>query len=375
MTWQQYHSQSEQLAIAAEAARRSGDVRRAEVLYREAAGAEQDAFGQLTPDKRRTRGITAVSAVALWYKGREYLLCERLAYRYLAEDSLPTFAVAQLRELLYSVWTTQGAENAGIRFVPGDVLVSIKGGQIVHGGAPLDLIVRKVEGIQAVLFRTVEMLLDRPFRRRGGPSADIQSMFRPWLFQAPAGSYQFAVRVQEPPQRDLWEEVRPQVDRVTTTFFDVLRATAGDPETQLSSVVHDSQYREAFLSLSRNLAPTGKTFESLEVRDASTPAEAVAFLSPETRKEINSVLRKLKPPRETVHADEAVTVQGVLRGVHLDQDWLEVVTSEPNVLPIRIDEAGEALDDVVGPMINRRVIVSAVRRGQRYLYRDIETEE
>src|SRR5206468_3647613 len=154
---------------------------------------------------------------------------------------------------------------------------------------------RKVEGIQAVLFRTVEMLLERPLRRHGGPPADILSMFRPWLFQAPAGSYQFAVRVQEPPQQELWESARPRVERVTRTFFNVLRASAGDPETELPAVVPDPQYREAFLSLSRNLAPTGKTFEWLEVRDAAAPADLIASFGSETRQQINTALRKEKP--------------------------------------------------------------------------------
>ena len=127
---------------------------------------------------------------SLWYKGRDYAAAERLAHRYLAAGQLPPFAETQLRNLLHMIWTASAAEKAGVRFVRGDVLVSVKGGQVIYGGAPLDLIVRKVEGIQAVLFRTVEMLLDRPFRKRGGPPADIQSMFRPWLFQAAAGSYQ-----------------------------------------------------------------------------------------------------------------------------------------------------------------------------------------
>jgi hypothetical protein len=200
-------------------------------------------------------------------------------------------------------------------------------------------------------------------------------MFKPWLFQAPAGSYQFAVRVQEPEQREFWEAERPRLERVTATFFGVLRASATDPETQLQSPVPDRQYREAFLSLSRNLAPTGKTFERLEVRDAGAPAEPVASFRPDTRQQINAALRGMRPPKQATPIDEQLTIQGVLRGLHLDRDWLEVVTMDTPPRHIRVDEAGEALDDVVGPMVNRRVVVTAIRRGQKYLYRDIELEE
>jgi hypothetical protein len=273
------------------------------------------------------------------------------------------------------IWSAAAAENSGVRFVPGDVLVSVKGGQVIHGGAPLDLIVRKVEGIQAVLFRTVEMLLDRPFRKRGAPPTDIQTMFRPWLFQAPTGSYQFAVRMQEPAQRELWETERPKVARVTATFFNVLRAAATEPDAELLTIVPDVQYRAAFLSLSRNLAPTGKTFDRLEVGDASAPAETRVTFHSDTRQELNAALRKMKPPSAPTDADVAATIHGTLRALHLDQDWLEVGAVDVSGGNVRIEDAGDALDDVVGPMVNRRVVISAVRRGSKYLYRDIELEE
>jgi hypothetical protein len=72
VSWDQHHSQSEKLAIDAQMASRAGEILRAEDLYRRAAAEETAAFDALGEDKRRTRGITAVSAVALWYKGRDY---------------------------------------------------------------------------------------------------------------------------------------------------------------------------------------------------------------------------------------------------------------------------------------------------------------
>lgn len=373
MSWDRHHSLSERLATEAEIAGRAGAFSQAEDLYRQAASEEVAAYEALGDDKHRTRGVTAVSAVALLYKGREYSGAEQFAHRCLAGGQLPRFAGTQLRNLLHVIWTASAAENAGVRFVRGDVLVSVKGGQVIFGGAPLELIVRKVEGIQAVLFRTVEMLLDRPFRKRGAPPSDIQSMFRPWLFQAPAGSYQFAVRMQEPEQGRLFEADRPKVERVTATFFNVLRATARDPEAELSAIVPDVQYRGAFLSLSRSLAPVGDAFERLEVSEASAPAEPVVTFVSDTRQELNAVLRRMKPPLALT--DEQVTIYGTLRAVHLDQDWLEIATIEVPPEHVRIEEATDALDDVVGPMVNRKVSVSALRRGSKHLYRDIELAE
>ena len=374
MSWSDHHSLSEKLAVEAEMARRKGLPQTAEELYRKAAAEEAAALDAIQGNKHRTRGVTAVSAVALWYKGREFSVAERSAHQYLAAGGIPSFAIVQLRDLLNAIWTASAAAQAGITFVPGDVLVSVKGGLVIHGGAPLDLIIQKVEGIQSVLFRTVEMLLERPFRRRGGPPNDVQSMFTPWLFQAPAGSYQFAVRMQEPQQKDFWEAHRPRIQRVTSTFFQVLQATANGPEEELSGVVQDKEYRNAFVNLTRNLAPVGTTFDRLEVRDASAPSQPVVTLGAGTRQVLNATLRKMRPP--IVNTDQQVTFSGILRGLHLDNDWLEVTTPDaPAGDHVRIYEANEVLDDVVGPMVNRRVLVTAVRHANRYLYRDIELEE
>jgi len=376
MTWADYHSESERLATEAELAFRSGNIERGVELYRRAAEAETKALDELPSDKPRTIGITAVSAVALWYKAHEYAAGAKLAHKWLGVEVLAEFAVDQLNQLLQLIWTAEAAQRTGVRFAAGDVLVSVKGGDVVHGGAPLDLIVRKVEEIQAVYYRTVEMLLQKPLRKRGAPAPDVQEVFRPWLFQAPAGSYQFAVRVQEPPQGDLFPIARPTVENVTSTFLAIVKATAADPVNDLPQVVPDSDYRVTFLKLARNLAPTGKRFAELDIRDATVPVARAISFGPGSREAINSAIRKERPPvvREPLGTIERLT--GTLRAVHLDEDWLEVTIDGPQTLHVRIQDAGEALDDVVGPMVNRRVVVT-VEKGSRnrVSFRDIELEE
>jgi hypothetical protein len=343
-------------------------------LYLQAATEEAAALDNIGNNKPRTKGITSVSAVALWYKGHDFRSAETLAHACLAEGGLPDFAQDQLRELLYLLWTAAAAARTGIRFMRGDVLVSVKGGEVIHGGAPLDLILSRVEGIKAVLFRTVEMLLRRPLRRRGGPTSDVLAMFSPWLFQAPAGSYQFAVRMREPGQMDFWEQGRPKLEGVTATFFDVLRATASGKEEELSVVVPDAGYRGAFLNLARSLAPTGRTFTRLEVRDASRPSEPRVTFESETRQELNRALRVLRTPDLLQAPGISEEVRGVLRGVQLDSDWLDV-RPDGTTASVHIAGITELLDDVVGPMVNKNVIVKTLRRNDKHIFQDIELEE
>ena len=78
--------------------------------------------------------------------------------------------------------------------------------------------------------------------------------------------------------------------------------------------------------------------------------------------------RENRGPSE--HVEESIV--GVLRAVHLDRDWIELTVGNDH---IRITQVGEAVDDVIGPMVNHSVVVRVVRESEnRLLFRDIEEE-
>jgi hypothetical protein len=370
MSWSERHRESERLAAEAEAAIRRGDVGWARECYAKAADAEEAALDALDRTKARTLGIAAVSSVSLRYKAAQYGLAEAATYRWLASGELPEFAVGQLKDLLETLWIEAAREQAGVGFAPGQVIVAVKGGEVIRGGAPLDLIVEKVQTVQSLFYRTAELLRGLPHRRRGSPSPDIQARFRPWLFQTTPGSYQFAVAVQEARQPDLFRTGDPTATDVADRFLDILRASAEDPEEALAAVVPDESYRVTFLKLARSLAPNGKTFDELEVR-ADDQARAITLM-PATRQAIGEAVRKVTgPPESGDRAEEPL--RGVLRAVHLDDDWIGVAVEGQLV---KVVEVGEVVDDVIGPMVNRPVILRTVRdpRGRR-LFRDIEPAE
>jgi hypothetical protein len=357
-------------------AARRGQNDEAIQLYRVAAEGEERALETIEPDKLRTLGITAVSAASLWYMAQEYARAQQLAHSLLAGGRLPPFAAAQLRDLLQEVWGAEIRQAAGVKFLPGDVVVSVRGGLVVYGGAPLDLILSKVEEIRAVIIRTVEMKLKLPLRRGRTPSEFVRQFFQPWLFQQPAGSYQFAVRVREPDQLEAFASERPDVETVATSALEILRASAEDPDGALVQLVPDPDYRTTFLTLARNLAPTGDTFQELRVGSASAPAAPVVLV-PVMREAMNVSLRLQRP---TADKDQTpVQLRGTLRGLSLNRDWLEIrVTREDGTTEdVQVFDAGETLDDIIGPMVNRAVIVDAYRRksSKRLHLQDIQPVE
>jgi len=376
MSWSDHHLESERYASEAHTAFKDGRIDEARKLYKFAADSEVQALAEISPEKTRTLGITTVSAAALYYKGQVYETAEKLAYKYLAREDLPAFAAQQLQEILISVWNEKTLEKSGVSFAEGTVLVSIKGGMVVYGGAPLDLIHRKVDEVKNTFYRVVEMLLDRPFRRKGSPDPEIQQQFRPWLFQAAPSSYQFAVRVQKPPQLPLFPENMPQINELVNKFFQILEATAKESHENFKEIVPDDDYRESFLKLTRNLAPTGKSFERLEIKSATDPEALPVYFVPESRKSINKTLRKGKKRTETEREYREEHLYGILRGLHLDRDWIEIHIPERGPDPVRIYQAGDIIDDIVGPMVNQSVIVDVlVKPDGKYIFRDIQSEE
>lgn len=338
-------------------------------LFRRAAESEVSAFDHIESDKPRTLGIIGVSAAALWLRAGDPLLAEQFSLRALNHPSIPDFARFQLRQILQDAWLEQEKARSEVSFLPGQVLVSVRGGKIMYGGAPLDLVVEKVTGIQSLFYRVIEHIRGDPLRVSGAPKPEIQDACRPWLFQAPPGSYQFSVAVQQPPQADFFKkDIEPQ--QIVDEFLEVLRAGASDDSEVMRKLVPDDGYRTAFMKLTRNLAPTGKSFDLLEVRAINS--QSGVLLGTETRAQLAKQIKaeRVSSPKEGEAPD---TIPGRLRAVHLDLDWLEISAEKHK--PIRVHGLRDSLDDVIGPMVNRPVIVTAVKRGTRYELIDIEVDD
>jgi hypothetical protein len=284
---------------------------------------------------------------------------------------MPVFAVDELRGLLQAIWNEQAQQQAGVSFVPGQVVVSVRGGEVVTGGAPFDLILNEVQIVQSLFYRTAEYLQSAPLRKKGPPPKELQERCRPWLFQSVPGSYQFAVAIQKPAQGEMFETDTPEPEVLTEKFLSILRAAGEDPAEALKVIVPKEDYRSTFLKLTRNLAPTGKVFDQMEIRGAGDRRPIV--LSSSSRKVISETLRM---PTEAVPAEIAgpeTTLHGTLRALDLDNDWLEVSVDGTHK---RVTGVGETVDDLIGPMVNREVNVR-VRSGRRaaLTFIDIEQEE
>ena len=366
MTWLDHHKVSERLASKAEMSVRRGQLSDARRLYMEAGDAEEQALQHVREDKPRTFSVTAVSAVALFYKADDLPKAKSLAYTCLGTGRLQPFASQQIGELLESIWERQ----AGIGLAPRDahMLVSAKGGEIETGGAPLDLVLLKARQVKTLLFRTVEHMKELPLRKRGSPSRKLQAAFQPWMYQAPASSYQFAVAIRPPRQLSMLDEEAFEPHHVVENLFHILDACVTSPDKELPRIVPEEDYAGTFIKLTRDLAPTATSdFTSLDIRAGSD--DYGVTLVRNSRDRLGSVLSELQREPDS----EKEKIRGVLRALHLDKDWIEVVPEGGSAL--KIDKAGDEVDDRIGPLVNNLVVVTVARKGEKRHYIDMESAE
>jgi chorismate mutase/prephenate dehydratase len=99
----QTHRRAEELMMRGDRALARGSGDEAASFYCEAAQTEADAFDDIPPERPETRGILAVSAVALYRKAGRLAEAERQALAFLADAGLPEGARDDLNELLAEV--------------------------------------------------------------------------------------------------------------------------------------------------------------------------------------------------------------------------------------------------------------------------------
>ena len=361
MNWIGYHRLSEQCASAAEACLREGKAEEARRHYAQSAEAEERALGELDPSKTKTYGITAVSTASLYFKARRLADAERVASASMKFDQLPYFArhqlehLVQLLHLVQVVWAEDARQIADRRYTPGEIIVSVDGGDVVPGGAPLHPVLDKIKTLGSFVHRAAEFMNGTAYRRNGAPSKSIQDAYRPWIFNAPPGSFQIAVAMHESHDNAL----QARDEGVTGCFFKVLRLSCTGSDEAFAEAVPSLEYRGAFMKLARDLAPSGRVFEILKVRRAADESQTIV-LDPDVRQHISARIRRLGDSSDASYG-------GTLRAVHLDQDWLEVDS-------IRVHGIRGRIDNAIGPMINKPVTVRVVTKGGKHRFVSIDRQ-
>ncbi len=372
MSWLDHHSNSERLAAEGDLLALQGKSDLAREAYRSAATNEELALDELASGKFKTWSITAVSAVSLHYMGKDFENAERLAHAYLTDERLLPFGQADLRDILQTIWDEQAKVREATSLVPDTIQVTLKGSRIFRGAAPLAIIDGATKRITALLLRTAEHDLGRKYRTSGGAPKDIIDDYQPWLLQSPPGSFRFGVTLRGSAQMKMQfgDDHPPTPGHIVKRVLEIVDASVNSPEGELRELIESPEYRRGFLTLARDLSPSGAYHQLVELHEPESDQRVP--LSVSTRHSLTESIRQLNAVASGSHGEQ-VTIEGVLRGVDLNNDWLRVDTDDGVKT---ISQVRETVDDIIGPMVNRPVIITSyVQRNGTYAFVDIEPAE
>jgi hypothetical protein len=282
---------------------------------------------------------------------------ELAIFRFLVSKSLDPWAEKQIRELLPVVSDEKLLATALKRRYSGDnIVVALRGGEIGSGTGPLDLILEKTYGFRSLLYRFAEWTGNFPLRLHGNPPKEVIELIQARATEPAPGSYRLEIRLTEPLQLEFFESERVRPQAVSDAMFRFLdQLTQGD-YSKLEEIVPQVDYRKALLQLTKNVTPVGKRIKEIGIyrkREGKTQSIYLTDALPPRIKEV--LPRKPKVSREIEKE-----VRGVLRALHLDKNWLELMLQRGE--RVKCDTVHDMLDDVVGPMVNREVIVRGAIR-------------
>lgn len=359
------HREAERLAVQASKARDEGRTGEALNLYTSAASLEDAALWEVPVDKIRTRSVLSLSVASLLYKAHKLDEAEIRIFRFLSsEPPLEKWADKQLRLLLQVVSDERTiADSLGRKYSGESITVALRGGEIGIGTGPLDLVLEKAAGFRSLLYRFAEWTGKYPLRKQGNPPKAVMELIQARAMEPTVGSYRLEIKLTEPSQLEMFSTGRVKPEAISDAMFQFLDSLVRGNTSELEQLVPQPEYRRAFLELTRNIAPGGKRLSEVGIYRSSKDRVQSVYLTDAVTTKVRQALPRREFPSET-----RGQLAGVLRALHLDQNWLEITT--PSSDHQKCDTVHDMLDDVVGPMVNREVVVSGrwrTRKGKRKL--------
>jgi hypothetical protein len=367
-----FHRQAQDLSAQAALLLKERRRGEAQELFSKAAELEWKALGQIDSRKTRTWGILAVSVASLYYKAKDFRTVERNVCTFLSRTDLAQPWRNELREILEAAWDEESLARDQREYSGAELRVALRGGQIGSGTAPMFVALDALEGATSFVYRVAEYSGGFPFRERGLPSPDVRHAFEARATQPSIGSFQFVIKLTQPAQKELFGGEIPahkvEAEAVTAFVMNLVRVTNTGTVEQIRELVPDRGYRDVLLKLLRRIAPNEKAVGEVQITRVSYDATDTVMLLPGARSRITEAVREQEP--EEVSAE----VCGILRNLSLDRKWVELRTDDGAVE--RCTTRGLLVDDVIGPMVNRHVMVACVRnkKGDREAV-DIQLDE
>ena len=363
----QLHRAAMNLADEAAANRRRGYHERALDLTRKAFELERNAAREIESELEfePTRSVLHRSAASLALECDEIREAERLIGRALSGNP-PDEIAEELRDLLEDVYFLRHLSLRGIVLQPDEFQLSLEGDAIGFGIAPTNYFLPRIRDVETLIFRTAERMKGRGFRESGRRPKELSDELELYVSVPRAASFAVSFRIGGP-QLELALAGASFPREVITDVFDCFELLNAVNFRELEERIPDESYFRNFVGLAEQIAPDGEKVRRVGFTVTTVQGERHVVLTPKQER-----IRGTVPVSKPIEREAIVEIVGTLlvaNAKSMERGRIEVVDDEGKTHRFAIPRG--MMSDIVKPMFEERVIVTARRKGRGVMFESI----
>lgn len=351
-----------------------GNTNEARASFKSAADIQWEFVESLADDKVKTRSIYGLSAASLYYRAHELAMAEHVAFYILSKTDIEPYCKTKLKDLLSMIWDEQLLTNIGEQNPSTSLELVLRQGRIGYGRAPVDIVERFVRSILSFGQRVASWMAGISYTSK--ENKQMGEMYRAYETPAIASSYKMSICYTQPAQLSLEfpEHIKnpPTPNELVKQMMVIMRYIHNDDIDGYESLINDAYYRLVFTKLLRNIMPNGKDVGEVELRCQGEEKEKAVILVPYNKQAIDNVISITKSKMPSGQIEVNTQKMGILRAVDLDNGTLRLDTDSGKIPVTKTDTIP---DDVIGPMLNKRVKVTGSSDGTKIKASDIELHD
>jgi hypothetical protein len=316
-----------------------------------------------SPEPNRSILLRSAASLALGcnlLQDAEKLICTALS------GTPPDEIAEELRDLLEQVNFQRHLALRGITLQSDEIQMSIAGGAVGYGIAPIQAFVERVQKTEALLYRTAERKQQKPYRDRGPRDKSLREGFELYMSAPRPGSLAVTFKVGESEQLNLFGP--SMAEEVIDELVECLKLFTHKEETQLKERIKEEAYFRNFVGLAQGIAPDGRGVRMVGFTTISRGRLNRVALEPK-----RDAPREEAPSAEvrTAH-DDTVEVSGILRRADsLKEGRNEIVIVSADNTRHRVVVPPGMMSDIVKPLWETQVIVKGLRKGKTISLQEI----
>lgn len=308
-----------------------------------------------------TRSVLFRSAASLAIDCMKYRDAEKLIAIGLSGEP-PDEIAEEMRDLLEDVNAYRHLSLRGVELQSNEFQLSLAGGsEVGYGFVSSKEFIDRANYINSLVTRITDWKLNEPFLERGSRKKKIEVFYS----MPRAASFAISLRLATPNQIE--QLSIPGVDfgqEIMEVFFKGLELINDNNMESLYAQFNDEQYFNNFVALVKQMRPDGEKVHSVGFTMGNKGEERKVLLrSPEVKKEKQ---KKEKTPTEEI------VIEGTLQ-------WADATHEKAGKIKL-IDQGGAShtvqvprhmMSDIVKPLFEELVIVTAIRKGGTIHLEDI----